>query len=403
MGLFRNRNWNYLGFNTKTKSYFDESGFNKKGYDKDGFNKKGYHKDGFYKDGIHPKTKTKFDQNGFNLNGFDKNGFDKYGFNKKGYDKDGIYQVTGTKFDQNGYDKKGYDEDGFNQKESGIYNKNGFNKRGYDKNGFDKNGFDQYEFHFETCDYVDPDGFNKKGYDEYGFDRTGIHPKTKTQFDQYGFNKDRYDKYGFNQNGFDVAGYNKKGVNKNGFDADGCMQFELTSRFSNITSSFNSDFDALVTLAYNEPTKIRSKSFFSHDGKTGIYSKAFESFSNNNVVHFHIEKAGKQYGTIWNKPKDTGKLQGDNFESGYTLIVNFNKNDAELKSILIKKLGKMNFGSLPSEYTLDCHLNEEYPNDERAKELLQIIVELFNSENTNKKKFIFPDILHDVYFQPDDD
>ena len=103
------------------------------------------------------------------------------------------------------------------------------------------------------------------------------------------------------------------------------------------------------------------------------------------MVHFHIEKAGKQYGTIWNKPKDTGRLQGDNFESGYTLIVSFNKNDSELKSVLIKKLGKMDFGSLPSEYTLDCHLNEEHPNDERAKELLEKIMELFNSEHESSR------------------
>ena len=41
----------------------------------------------------------------------------------------------------------------------------------------------------------------------------------------------------------------------------------------------------------------------------------------------------------------------------------------------------MNFGCLTSEYTLDCHLNEEYPNDERAKELLQKVVGLFSSEN----------------------
>ena len=27
MGLFGNRDWNYLGFNKKTKSYYDEKGF----------------------------------------------------------------------------------------------------------------------------------------------------------------------------------------------------------------------------------------------------------------------------------------------------------------------------------------------------------------------------------------
>ena len=39
----------------------------------------------------------------------------------------------------------------------------------------------------------------------------------------------------------------------------------------------------------------------------------------------------------------------------------------------------MNFGCLPSEYTLDCHRDEEYPNDETAKELLERVVKLFQS------------------------
>jgi hypothetical protein len=190
--------------------------------------------------------------------------------------------------------------------------------------------------------------------------------------------------------GYDENGYDENGYDHDGLDSNGSKDFNITSKFSKIISSFNSDFDAFVSLAYNEPTKIRTKSFFSHDEKTGIYSKAFESFSNNNVVHFHIEKAGKQYGTIWNKPKDTGRLQGDNFESGYTLNVTFNKNDSVLKSILIKKLGKMNFGTLPSEYTLDCHLNEEYPNDERAKELLEKVVKLFNSEPVRYSRGALP-------------
>ena len=153
------------------------------------------------------------------------------------------------------------------------------------------------------------------------------------------------------------------------------------NKFKQIIFSSTSDFDTVVAMSYNQPTKIKSKLFFSQDKKTGIYSKEFESFHTNNLLHFHIEKAKKQYGTNWNKPKDTGRVQGDNFESGYTLNVTFNKNDSKLKSILIKKLGEMNFTSFPSEYTLGCHLNEEYPNDERAKELLQKVVELFNLEN----------------------
>ena len=245
-----------------------------------------------------------------------------------------------------------------------------FGRKEYDENGFDKRGIHSNGTRF------DDSGFDKDGYDKDGFTKDGIHELTGTKFAKDGFTKDGIHELTgtkFAKDGYDRDGFDKNGIHK---------QFELTSIFSEITSSFNSDFDALIALAYNDPTKIKSKLFFSHDAKTGIYSKSFESFSNNNMLHFHIEKAGKQYGTIWNKPKDTGKLQGDNFESGYTLIVNFNKNDSELKSILIKKLGRMNFGSLPSEYTLDCHLNEEYPNDERAKELLQIIVGLFSTAAT---------------------
>ena len=220
-------------------------------------------------------------------------------------------------------------------------------------------------------DGYDKKGFDRDGYDKEGFDKIGINKVTGTKFGEDGYDKDGYDK---NE-------YDKEGQYSEPLFWKFAEQFGITSDFMTTLVENTSDFDAMVTLAYNEPTKIRSKLFFSHDKKTGIYSKEFESFSNNNVVHFHIEKAGKQYGTIWNKPKDTGRLQGDNFEAGYTLIVNFNQSDSELKSVLIKKLGKLNFGCFPSEYTLDCHRNEEYPNDERAKELLQKVVELFNSEN----------------------
>jgi len=364
----------------------DKEGYDKKGYDEDGYDREGYDKDGF------------------NKKGYDKKGYDREGYDRKGFDANEIHKITKTKFGTEGYDKKRFDKDGFNKKgyDKNGYDKDGFNKKGYDKNGYDKDGFNKKGYDKKR---FDKDGYDKKGYDKDGYNRKGfgtdeINKITKTKFDETGFNKYGFDKKGYDVGGFNLDGFNVDGINKftktkfddtgfdrdgydkNGHDRRGLKQFNITSKFSKIISSFNSDFDAFVTLVYHEPSTVLSKSFFSHDKKTGIYSKSFESFSNNNMVHFHIEKAGKQYGTIWNKPKDTGKLQGDNFESGYTLIVNFNKNDSELKSILIKKLGRMNFGSLPSEYTLDCHLNEEYPNDERAKELLQIIVGLFSTAAT---------------------
>ena len=225
----------------------------------------------------------------------------------------------------------------------GIFNrrdKDGYDKKGYDKDGHARDGYDKKGY--------DKDGYARDGIDENGWNRDGIHWSTETKFNHEGWDRDGYDKDGHDKDGIDRDGHNIDGVDK-----DAVKQFQITSKFSKIISSFNSDFDAFVTVAYNEPTRIQSKSFFSHDDKTGIYSKTFESFSDKNMVHFHIEKAGKQYGTTWNKPKDTGRLQGDNFESGYTLIISFNKNDYELKKILIDKLSLMNFGCLPSEYTLD--------------------------------------------------
>ena len=335
---------------------------------------------------------TDFDKNGIQVNGG--------GFNHRGFDRDFTHGITGTNFDPYGFDNYGLNKDGFDK--DGIDGTTGTRLNTF---GFDKDGIDG-----TTGTRLNTFGFDKHlthGITGMEFNASGIHPRTGTRLNEYGFDCDgihgttgtRLNTFGFDREGYDEDGFD----NINGFDKYGLKQFTPTSKFLETVSSSNSDFDAFVTLAYNEPTKIKSKLFFSHDKKIGIYSKSFESFSNNNMVHFHIEKAGKQYGTNWNKPKKTDFDQGDNFESGYTLNVTFNKNDSKLKSVLIKKLGKINFGSFPSEYTLDCHLNEEYPNDERAKELLHKVVELFNSENTHNKKFVFPDILHDVYFQPDDD
>ena len=320
MGLFGNRDWNYLGFNKKTKSYYDEKGFDKQGYDKKGYDKKGYNLAGFHKDGIHKKTKTKFNEEGFNKKGYNEIGYNERGYDKKGFNKDGIHATTKTKFDTT--------------------------------------------------------GFNKEGINLEGFGKNCIHKKTKTKFNEIGFDIQGYDKKGYDKEGYDKEGYDKEGLNFSGF-----LKFEITSVFDETISKFDSDFSAVIGLAYNEPTKMKSKLFFSHDKKMGIYSKEFESFSNKNVVHIHIEKARKQSNANWIKPKDTGNKQGDNFEPGYTLIVNFNKNDTALKKFVIDELNKLKFGSLTSGHTLHCHLDEDFPTDERAKELLQKAVELFNLEN----------------------
>ena len=103
MRLFGRKDWNYHGFNTKTKSFYDEDGFDIRGHDKKGHDKKGYDIHGFDIKGIHKKTKKKFDEYGYDKKRFDADGYGKDGFNKKGYDADGydknlVHKVTGKSF-----------------------------------------------------------------------------------------------------------------------------------------------------------------------------------------------------------------------------------------------------------------------------------------------------------------
>ena len=97
MKLFGRNDWNYHGLNRKTKSFYDENGFDIRGYDKKGYDKKGFNIHGFDIKRIHKKTKTKFDEDGydkkrFDADGYGKDGFDKKGYDKKGYDRNGIHK-----------------------------------------------------------------------------------------------------------------------------------------------------------------------------------------------------------------------------------------------------------------------------------------------------------------------
>ena len=343
MGFFSRRDKDGYDKKGYDEYGYDKDGYDKKGYDKKGYDKDGYDRHGFELNGIHKITGTLFNKDGFNVEGFDKDGFDKGGRNNRGFDKAG-------------YDKYGFDWDGFHK-----ITRVRFNEGGFDRLGFDK------------------DGFNRLGFDKDGFKKTGIHKITGRRYDEGGYNKGGYDKYGFDKDGYDRTGFDTNRCDRRGCSKEDYQSSSANFDFSKITSSFNSDLDAVLVIAYDKPTKIKSKLFFSHDDKTGIYSREFDSFSNNNTLHFHIEKAGKGFSTTWNYEGD-GEI-GDNFESGYTLIINIEHANQTLRTLLIKKLGKMNFGCIPSLHTLHCHKNEYYPTNEKAKKLLQKVVELFNSEN----------------------
>ena len=260
----------------------------------------------------------------------------------------GVNKITNTHYDVFGYDEDGYD-------------RHGYDRDGYDKHGFNKKGFNRR-------------GYYRDGYDRYGFNRNGINKYTGTLYNPKGFKKNRIhnETHGeFDQNDFNIDGYRK----------DGFLQFQLIDRFKKIIAEKNSELSRIIAIAYNQPEKMKTKLFFSHSDKIGIYSKDYEIFLNENVLHIEISRTDKQSGTSWIKPKDTGRKQGDNFESGYTLEIYFENIDVQLKKYLIENLSKIGFGSLPSEYSISCHYDEKYPNDQRALELLDKVVAIFNIEN----------------------
>ncbi|KQC11120.1 MAG: hypothetical protein APR54_11265 [Candidatus Cloacimonas sp. SDB] len=131
----------------------------------------GFYLEGKYKN-LHKKTKSEYDEDGFNINGLNKRGFNRqyqHSSTNLKYDEDG--------FDYYGYDTNGYDSDGYDNLGFDVsgFDRKGFNESGFDISGFDKTGFDE-------------EGYDRDGYNKKGFNRNGIHKVTKTRFNENGYN-----------------------------------------------------------------------------------------------------------------------------------------------------------------------------------------------------------------------
>lgn len=151
----------------------------------------------------------------------------------------------------------------------------------------------------------------------------------------------------------------------------GCYKLLREKQFAQIIQNFNSEFEAMIEFKYSKLKKTKVRYFFGKD-EHQIHSKDFFEYSNKNYLHMLIIPSTKQSSTKWIKKGDFDV--GDNFESGYALRIVLTKNDAELRSGIINILQKYGFGCLPAAHTLHCHLNNNCPNDEEAKELLKRIV-----------------------------
>ena len=223
-----------------------------------------------------------------------------------------------------------------------------------DKDGYDKNGYD------------------KDGYDRLGFDVNDKHRETGTQFDPNGIHRITGTKYDFS--GFDADGNTKSKTD---------LDEKKIKDFSRILNERDTEFDQIIEIEYDTPTTIKTKLFFNQEEKIGLRSKIFSEYSEKNVLHIHIEKTSKENNTTWNYG---GQFEiGDNFESGYTMYISILHNDEKLRKTLIGILNKLNFGCFPSNYSIICHFDEEFPNEQGAKELLQLVIEKINSLSIAKQ------------------
>lgn len=151
--------------------------------------------------------------------------------------------------------------------------------------------------------------------------------------------------------------------------------------FSKIKFNFENELEAVAEINYSNPTKSRVRLFFGKEGKETIYSRDYLESSKNNFVHVKILPSRKQYSTQW--IKDGTQDVGDNYEAGYTIEVLLRDAEPELRKYLINILSSNGFGCLPSARTIHGHLDDNNPNEDKAKEILVNILNQITKASKN--------------------
>lgn len=144
--------------------------------------------------------------------------------------------------------------------------------------------------------------------------------------------------------------------------------------------NFESGLEAIIEINFKDEQKIKSRYFLSKKNKDIITSRDFFETTDTNFFHLLIEVSRKGENTTWNKKGE--KEVGDNFESGYTLVITLKFDDRFLRYVLIENLKEFGFGALPSAKTIHCHKDSSSPTTIDAKNLLREIVEKLSLDET---------------------
>jgi|TARA_B110000467_G_C18040785_1_gene325758 hypothetical protein len=133
--------------------------------------------------------------------------------------------------------------------------------------------------------------------------------------------------------------------------------------------NFNEGLERVFQISYQEEQEIDVKLFFTQNDWT-TFSRNYKETIKDNFVRLIIEVS---------KKNNTSLISGgnynfnDDFSKGYTLIVLMKYSDKKLLSVISNTLRNKKFGCLPTNYSIHAHLNDENPNEDNAKEILNEI------------------------------
>ena len=426
MGWFGRKKYDENGFaeNGKHKStgrFYDEEGFGKDGHNKDGINREGYNRSrynahGFFRNGLHIVTGTLCDEHGHNREWYtkiecDKDRSDIESHDKNEFDSNGIDKITDSKYDSEGYDEKGWDRNEFDR--NGYYrNFNPSEEKSLDKKirtlticenydtinleeGLDVNevilsheAIDKLELNHDSLIEILEDTFNESDAivakwnsvielspDEIFISeitrkhtklKMGIKVKIRKVLENERMSKQE------EQNQRDTK-YNKIKLSQESISKKQAEEKKILLNKSRFHLESKQEY--LIEIIYENPTETKTRVFLSRDDHEEIYSKDYFDLSNNNFIQLKIDVEKNLSNASWIKPKDTGRIQGDNFERGYTVFVSVKHDDSNLKKHLVNILNKHGFGSLPSSSTIYAHLDDPHPDNLASEKILKQIVD----------------------------
>ena len=156
---------------------------------------------------------------------------------------------------------------------------------------------------------------------------------------------------------------------------------QTSSIFERIDFDFKSKLETIVEIDYKNPMDIKERLFFSRRKNPLLYSRDYIRKSKNNFIHFKIETT-RAKNTTWSYGGN--KEIGDNFESGYSLTISFQRSEQTVRKALITLLQHYKFGCFPSTYSILGHRDGKFPTESEAAKILNSITRSFVGKKNHK-------------------